>query len=172
MTFPRSSPGDYWIALDPFGPNNQEPYPPFFYPSGDNASAKLIHLDATGNIDHIDLVLSPALHPVSLHVHAVNPDGSPVVKAHVIASDPLTPTEATSATADENGNANITLYEGREYRLIASTSGNREPACAGPVRFIAKQGLQVGTLTLDKSWHECRVLQKARQPANVWPLGG
>jgi hypothetical protein len=31
--------------------------------------------------------------------------------------------------------------KGREYRLIASTSGNREPACAGSIKFIAKEGL-------------------------------
>lgn len=87
-------------------------------------------------------------------------DIASLIAQECVFCDPVTPTQAMSATADENGDADITLYEGREYRLIASTSGNREPACAGPVKFIAKQGLQVGTLTLDKSWDECRALQK------------
>lgn len=161
--FSKVQPGDYWVALYYWGPNNDEPHAPVFYPSGsDPSSAKLIHLDPSASIENIDLVAIPALHPISLHVHVVNPDGTPVIGAHVIASDPLTPINALSATADENGDADITLYEGREYRLIANTSGYREPACAGPIRFIAKDGLQIGTLTLDKTWDQCRALQRAK----------
>lgn len=159
--FSKISPGDYWVAIHPLGPNNNDPYTPVYYPSGDTSStAKLIHLSPSANLENINLVQMPALHSISLHVHVVNPDGSPVIKAHVIAADPFTPTQAISATADENGDANITLYEGREYRLIASSSGTREPACAGPVKFITKEGLQLRTLTLDKTWTECRALQK------------
>jgi Carboxypeptidase regulatory-like domain len=160
--FDKVPPGDYWVAVHYLGPNNNEPYNPVYYPSGDASSlAKLIHLSPSASIENINLVQTPKLRFVSLHVHVVNPDGSPVIKAHVIASDPLTPTQAMSAIADENGDADITLCEGREYRLIASTSGYREPACAGPVKFIAKEGLQIGTLSLDKPWVECRALQRA-----------
>jgi hypothetical protein len=95
-------------------------------------------------------------------VHVVNQDGSPVIKANVAATDPMTPTQFIGGVADEKGDADITLYEGREYSLIASTSGYREPACAGPVKFIAREGLQLGTLTLDKTWAQCRALQEAR----------
>jgi hypothetical protein len=161
--FSEVQPGDYWVALDYLGPNNLDPHAPVFYPSGtDSSSAELIHLGPSANVENIDLVSTAALHPVSLHVHVVNPDGTPVIKAHVIASDPLTPINALSATADENGYADITLYEGREYRLIASTSGYREPACAGPIKFVAKDGLQLGTLRLDKTWDQCRRLQNAK----------
>jgi hypothetical protein len=161
--FSKVNPGDYWVALYYMGPNNNEPHAPVFYPSGaDSSSAKLIHLGPWANVENIDLVASPALRPVSLHIHIVNPDGTPVIEAHVIADDPLTPTQALSAIADENGDADITLYEGREYRLIGSTSGYHEPACAGPITFIAKEGLQLGTLTLDKTWDQCRTLQNAK----------
>lgn len=161
--FSKVNPGDYWVALYYLGPNNNEPHAPVFYPSGsDSSSAELVHLGPWTNVENIDLVATPALHPISLHVHVVNPDGTPVIEAHVIATDPLTPTEALSAIADENGDADITLYEGREYRLIGSTSGYREPACAGPVKFIAKDGLQLGNLTLDKTWDQCRMLQHAK----------
>jgi hypothetical protein len=161
--FSKVQPGDYLIGLYYLGPSNNEPHTPIFYPSAaDSASAKLIHLGSSENVENIDLVSTPALHPVSLHVHVVNPDGSPVIRAHVSASDPLTPINALSAIADENGDADITLYEGREYRLIASTSGYREPACAGPIKFTAKDGLQLGTLRLDKTWEQCRAMQRAK----------
>jgi hypothetical protein len=151
------------VALYYLGPNNREPHAAIYYPSAvDSSSAELIHLGASGNLENIDLVLTSMLHPISLHVHVVNQGGTPVIKAHVIASDPLTPTQAISTVADDHGDASITLYEGREYLLIASTSGYREPGCAGPVKFIAKQDLQLGTLTLDKTWDQCRTLQKAR----------
>jgi Carboxypeptidase regulatory-like domain len=161
--FSSGRPGDYWVALYYWGPNNNEPHTPVFYPSGaDSSSAKLIHLGPSANAENIDLVATPALHPVSLHVHVVNPDGSPVIRAQVIAIDPLTPIQALSATADENGDADITLYEGREYRLIANTSGYREPACAGPIKFTAKDGLKLGELRLDKTWDQCSSLQNAK----------
>ncbi|HXN64753.1 MAG TPA: carboxypeptidase regulatory-like domain-containing protein [Candidatus Acidoferrales bacterium] len=161
--FSKVQPGDYWVALYYLGPFNDEPHAPVFYPSGANSSsAKLIHVDPSASIENINLVSTPVLRRVSSHVHVVNPDGTPVTKAHVIASDPLSPINALSATADENGDADIILYEGREYRLIASASGDREPACAGPITFIAKDGLQLGTLKLDKTFEQCRTLQKAK----------
>lgn len=161
--FSKVNPGDYWVALNYLGPNNNQPHAPVYYPSGANSStAELIHLGPTDVREKINLVLIPALHPVKLHVHVINQDGTPVIKAHVAAMDPLTPTQFIGATADDNGDAEITLYEGRQYSLIASTSGYREPACAGPVKFIAKEGLQLDTLTLDKTWNQCRALQRTR----------
>lgn len=160
--FSKVAPGDYWVALHYLGPNNNDPHVPVYYPSGaSQLTAELIHLGPTDMKENINLVVSPALHAVNLHVHVTNRDGTPVIKAHVIATDPTTPTQAISATADENGDAEITLYEGREYRVIASTSGYREPACAGPVKIIAKEGLQLGTFILDKTWDQCRALQRA-----------
>lgn len=159
--FSKVDPGDYWVALHYLGPNNSEPYVPGYYPSGARqSSAELIHLGPTDVRENINFVATPALRPFSFHVHVINQDGTPVIKAHVAATDPLTPTQFIGATADENGDAKITLYEGREYSLIANTSGYREPACAGPVEFIAKEGLQLGTLTLDKTWEECRAEQR------------
>jgi len=159
--FSKVAPGDYWVALYYLGPNNREPHVPVYYPSGANSSsAELIHLGPTDTRENINLVLTPALHPVSIHLHVINPDGTPVVKAHVAAKDPLTPTQFIGATADANGDADITLYEGRTYSLEADTSGYREPSCAGPVKFVAKDGLQLGTLTLDKTIQECRAPQK------------
>jgi len=159
--FSKVQPGDYWVALDYLGPNNNDPHVPVYYPSGaDLSSAKLIHLDPAANIGGINLVATPALHQVSIHLHVATQDGAPAGNARIIANDPLTPTQAMTAIADENGDADIALYEGREYRLVASTSDNQGLACAGPAKFIAKENLQLGTITADKTWNQCRALQK------------
>jgi hypothetical protein len=155
----KADPGDYWVALNYDGPNNNVPYAPAYYPSGSvQSTAKLIHLDASDTKDNINLVLPPPLTPVSVHLRIVNPDGSPVVRANVSAADPAG-IHMMFARADDNGNADITLYAGRDYSLTANTSGDRTPACAGPVRFTAREGLQLGALTLDKTIDACRALQ-------------
>jgi hypothetical protein len=161
--FAKTPPGDYWVALFALGPNNLEAHAPVFYPFGSTSSeAKLLHLSASSTLADVNLVVPEALHRIAIHTHVVNQDGTPVIQAHIAAMDPLTPTQFIGTTADESGNADIALYEGREYSLIASNSGYREPACAGPVRFIAKEGMQLNTLTLDKTWNECRALQKPK----------
>jgi hypothetical protein len=161
--FTKVQVGDYWVGLYFMGPTNNEAHAPVFYPSGaDTSTAKLIHLGPSENAENIDLVASPALRSINLHVRVVNPDGSPAIQAHVDASDPLTPITALTTIADDNGDAEISLYEGREYRLIANTSGYREPVCGGPIKFVAKDGMQLGTIKLDKSWDECRALQRAK----------
>jgi hypothetical protein len=161
--FSKVDPGDYWVALHYLGPNNNDPHVPVYYPSGSSGSAAgLIHLGATETRDGVNIVATPALRTVGLRVRVVNSDGTPAVNAHVVAEDPLTPGQAIAATADADGDGEITLYEGRGYSLIANTNGNREPACAGPVKLVAKEGLQLGTLTLDKTFNECRTLQRAK----------
>lgn len=133
--FRRASTG--WPSI-PWDRTTNDLYIPVYYPSGNTSSTKkLIHLSPSANLENINLVQIPALHSISLHVHVVNRDGSSAIAAHVIASDPLTPTQAISAIGNENGNADIKLLQGREFHLIASTSGNREPTCAGPVKLIA-----------------------------------
>jgi len=156
----KADPGDYWVAVNYLGSNSITPYVPVYYPSGSQASAQLIHLGALGSSatrDNINLVLQPPLTAVTLHVHVVNPDGSPVIQANVIVNDPLIPT-GVGVTADANGNADISLFAGRTYALVATTFDKREPACAGPIRFTAAAGLEPGTLTLDKTTTACFAL--------------
>lgn len=162
----KADPGDYWVAINSLGPNSYAPYAPVYYPSGSTqASAQLIHLGALGSSatrDNINLILPPPLMPVTLHIHVVNPDGTPVAHAMVSVSDPPTPNVGQGFPTDAKGNADIALYVGRTYTLVATTFEKREPSCAGPVKFIAKEGLQLGTLTLDKTVSECRAQQKPK----------
>lgn len=117
------------------------------------------HLGPTDSKDDINLVLLPPLTPVTVHLHVAYPDGSPVIAAQIIATDRLSPVSAMGARADANGDADIALYVGRDYTLVATTGSSREPACAGPVHFTAAQTLKLGTLTLDKTLSACRTLQ-------------
>ncbi len=160
--FSKVEPGDYWVALYPLGPNNNEPHAPVFYPSGStSATAKLLHVTASESLADLNLVAPEALHPVVVKVQVLREDGGAVDQAKVIAKDMLTPTQAIDSTADSSGRAEIMLYAGRVYKLVANTPGTREPACAGPVQFVAKDGLVLDAMTLDKSFHDCRVLQNS-----------
>jgi hypothetical protein len=160
--FSKVEPGDYWVALYPLGPNNNEPHAPVYYPTGStSATAKLLHVTASESLADLNLVAPEALHPVVVKVQVLREDGSAVNQALVIAKDTLTPTQAITATADSSGRAEITLYVGRVYKLVANTPGTREPACAGPVQFVAKDGLVLDAMTLDKSFHDCRALQNS-----------
>ena len=160
--FSKVEPGDYWVALYPLGPNNSEAHAPVFYPSGStSASAKLVHVTASESLAGLNLVLPEALHSVVVKVQVLREDGGAVDQAKVIAKDTLTPTQAIDSTADSSGRAEIKLYAGRVYSLVATTPGTREPACAGPVKFVAKEGLVLDAMTLDKSFHDCRVLQNS-----------
>jgi len=56
------------------------------------------------------------------------------------------------------GHADIALYEGRQYSLVAHTT-YRGPDCGGAIQFIAKEGLAHPTITLDKTFQLCRTQQ-------------
>lgn len=157
-------PGDYWIALYPYAPNNREPYLPVFYPSGSTpATAKLVHLTPSGKLTGVNMTLSQPLQKALVHVRIMREDGTPVNRAHLIAKDVNANLGLTffDATADADGRADIALYAGQEYSLIAEKPGYREPACGGPVRFVAKEGMVLKPLTLDKSIAQCRPAEKA-----------
>ncbi len=157
-------PGDYWIALYPYAPNNREPYLPVFYPSGSTpATAKLVHLPPSGRLTGLNITLSQPLQKALVRARIMREDGTPVNRARLIAKDVnanLGPT-FFDATADVDGWAEIALYAGQEYSLISETPGYREPACAGPIRFVAKEGMVLKPLTLDKSIAECQPVEKA-----------
>jgi len=103
-------------------------------------------------------VLPPLLQPVVVRVRIVHQDGTPVYRARLIAKDMNANLGLTffDATANADGWADIRLYADQEYFLIAETPGEREPPCGGPVRFVAKDGMILNALTLDKSMSDCR----------------
>jgi hypothetical protein len=164
--FARAAPGDYLVVLYPFGPNNREPHRKVFYPAvQDVAAAKTIHLDGAATVTGIDLVAPSPLVPATVHVKAFHLDGTPVGQANFLAVDRIDPGQGYSATGDASGSGNLTLYVGETYTFIASSPGVSEPNCGGPITFIARDGLTLDPLTLNKTWHECRAPKKATPAA-------
>jgi hypothetical protein len=165
----KTAPGDYWVALYERGPtNNYLHYAPVFYPAASTtAGAKLLHLSASETLEGIDLVRPEPLQPAVVHARVKRPDGSPVDQAKFDAIDPAFPTRANPGTADETGQAELHLIAGREYLLTAWSEDGKQPECAGPVKFTAKDGLVLDVLTLDKSFHACRTAQSSSQPCKV-----
>lgn len=88
-------------------------------------------------------------------------------QAQLEAIDSAGPHQAMTATADASGLASITLYGGRKYALVANTPGVREPACGGPVTFVASDDLVLEPIKLDKSIQACRVEQRAAVNASL-----
>jgi hypothetical protein len=108
----------------------------------------------------MNLVLPDPLQPVVVRARVQRQDGTPVDGAKLAAIDTTSNLghHFIGATADSAGRAGITLYAGREYYLTAS--GEAQPPCAGPVKFIAKEGLVLDTLTVDKSFSGCRAYSR------------
>jgi hypothetical protein len=141
--------------------------------------AAILHLDDSATLDHIDLVRPDALSAATVHVRVIRKDGSPIVGATVLVFDPVnTMVTAAFVATDANGHADLPLFAGREYTLTAATpepagilipatateisrlappvTQREQPVCAGPVEFIAKDGLTLTPLTPDKTYQACR----------------
>ena len=161
--FGSVEPGSYWLAVHLFGADHNDPHPAVFYPAEPTLkTAKLLTVDASSKLTGEDFVAADALQPVTVHLRVLNEKGEPVVQGHIDAEDDLTPARGISSDrTGADGTADIQMFEGRTYTLVANTSGYREPACAGPVRFVAHEGLTLPPLTLSKTWNQCRSEQHA-----------
>jgi hypothetical protein len=49
----------------------------------------------------------------------------------------------------------LSLYEGRTYYLVATISGGTQQRCGGPLKFVAKDGVTLGTITIEHNWGNC-----------------
>jgi hypothetical protein len=155
--FSRLDPGSYSVVFHPSSPGENDPYPPVFYPAKSMPSdAAILHLDASGAIDNIDFIRPDALSPATVHILFVHKDGSPIKSNNIQFVDPANSNGySTTAETDATGHADAHLFAGREYTLTAATQ-EEQPSCAGPVEFIAKDGLTLAPLIPDKNVQACR----------------
>lgn len=159
--FTLLDPGDYRVGLHPLPPRENDPYPPVFYPAKSMPiDAAVLHLDASATIDNIDFVRPDALTPATIHIFFVRKDGSPIESNNILVVDPAMSSMAypTSKT-DATGHADLHLFAGREYTLTVATQ-EQQPTCAGPVEFVAKDGLTLAPLIPDKTVRACRTAPK------------
>jgi hypothetical protein len=107
--------------------------------------------------DNIDVTLPNAWKAVTVHARVLQPDGTPAIGANVSAYDLnyLYSSDPPRATADAQGRATLSLYEGRTYFLVATISGGTQQRCAGPLKFVAEDGVALGTITIGHDWGNC-----------------
>jgi len=151
-------PGDYVVSVNPFGPSPDRPYPRVYFPNAaSDADAGIVHLTPFGNVDNIDVTLPNAWKPVVVHARVLLPDGSPAVSARIEAHDAdyLSSGEPAAAYAGADGHADLTVYEGQIYYLTADTADGTGQICAGPLKFIAQDGLMLASITTEHKWGNC-----------------
>ena len=151
-------PGDYLISANSLGPSSEVPYPRFYYPGTEAvADAVPVHLPAAKTVDSIDLTFPNPWRQVIIHARVLLPDGSPVAAADVSAYDSkyLSSGQPPSAPSDSNGRATVSVYEGRTYYLTATISVGDQQRCAGPLMFVAKDGLAPDPIVIKHNWGNC-----------------
>lgn len=151
-------PGDYLVSANHLGPSPKRPYPRFYYGNTESdADAATIHLPPSGIVDNIDVSLPIAWKTVTIQARVLLPEGGAAVGADVSAYDVnyLHSGEPASADANEEGRVTLSLFEGRTYYLVATISGGTQQRCAGPLKFAAKDGVTLPTITIEHNWGNC-----------------
>jgi len=162
------APGDYLVVLHDLGPSNLDPHRKVFYPGvREVADAKEIPIGPATKVTGIDMVAPMALRSARVTVTVLHEDGTPVDQARLAAIDPANPVQFIGGTADASGRADLSLYDGEEYTVTATTPGVREPSCGGPLTFVARDGMTLAPITLDKSVRECRAGKKVSTSATT-----
>ena len=155
----NASLGQYWVALDPYGPNKLDPQIITVYPAAHAlANAPLLALRPGATLDGIDFVLPSPLMPATVHVVVQGREGSVLAGARLDAIDPASPTWANTATTDSAGRADLALYADRQYVLVANMPSDAS-ACSLPLIFTARDGLALGPLVLTTTFSACRKQQ-------------
>lgn len=57
--------------------------------------------------------------------------------------------------ADVDGRATLKVYEDRTYYLTAVINGETQERCAGPLKFTAKEGMNLATMRIEHNWGNC-----------------
>jgi len=101
------------------------------------------------SIDVVSLVMQ--------RLRVLRPDGTPAIGADVYAYDLkyLYSGDPPRANAHAQGRATLSLYEGRTYYLVSTISGGTQQRCAGPLKFVAREGVTLGAITIEHNWGNC-----------------
>jgi hypothetical protein len=71
-----------------------------------------------------------------------------------------------TAITGADGKVMLPVYEGQEYYATATENGGVQQRCGGPVEFVAKEGLDLGTIRIENPWGNClaQLNPKFRRP--------
>jgi len=156
--FKEVPPGEYFLTANSLGPSPQRPYPRVYFPNADKIEiATGVQLGTSEKLSNVDMILPVAWKPVAVRARVVLNDGRPASHVEVIAYDltALWSVEPATAETDENGQAMLTVYEGRAYYLTSLISGGIQQRCGGPLKFTAQNGMKLGTIRIEHNWGNC-----------------
>ncbi len=156
--FAGQPPGDYLITANSLGPSAHDPYPTEYYPGTEQAdAATLIHLESSASLAGLNITMPVAWKSVTVTAHVVMPDGAPASRATLYARDTSYQWSVQPATGHPlpDGSSTLTVYEGRSYYLTATLQDGIHQRCAGPLKFTAKDGLQLEPIVVEHNWGNC-----------------
>ena len=173
FSFAGLPPADYRLALNESAPDHALVLYPEF-----GAPVPVLHVGPTAKLDNIRLVQSQPYSPVTVHVHIMRSNGSPIDGAKIYAINPAQSTLGFAAKADFSGTGDLHLFAGVEYTITAETPQpgpilvpatetspvhleaspiqQEQPVCAGPIEIVASDNLTIAGMVPDKSQKECR----------------
>lgn len=156
--FNRVGPGDYFVVANNLGASPARPYPRVYYPAADTVEgATPVRVGASASVDAIDVVMPRAWKKVTVKTKVVEADGTPAVGISVYGREVKNRSSVESMTAitGADGTAALSVYENQEYYVTATESGGVQQRCGGPLKFIGKDGLDLGVIRIEHAWGNC-----------------
>jgi hypothetical protein len=151
-------PGEYFVVANNLGASLTRPYPKVYYPAAETVeSSAPVQVGASATVDAIEIIMPRAWKRITVKTKVVEADGTAAAGVTVYGREVKNQSsvEPMSATTGADGVATVPLYEGQEYYMTATQSGGVQQRCGGPVKFLAKDGLDLGTIRIEHPWGNC-----------------
>ena len=130
FTLPQIPGGQYKLMVNPYGPDNDSPYPPLYYPSAGRLSdAQVLGIPDGQHIHDADFVL-PRLSQKKIEVRVARPDGHVIDGAWVYVAYENTKgfetliDAAHVAITDHNGQASFAVFGKSRIRIYGEEAVN------------------------------------------------
>lgn len=156
--FDRVGPGEYWVVANSLGASPSRAYPKVYYPAAETVEAATpVNVKASASVDGISIVMPRAWNKISVKMRVVENDGTATAGVTVYGREVknLSSVEPMIAITGADGTATLPLYEGQEYYVTATENGGVQQRCGGPLRFMAKDGLDLGSIKIEHAWGNC-----------------
>jgi hypothetical protein len=156
--FSKIGPGEYIVIANNLGASPTRPYPRVYYPASENlGGSSSVRVREAASVDNVDLIMPRAWKKIAVTTKVVNEDGRPMPGATVYGYEVKNrfSGEPMSAVTGQDGWANLSVYEGQDYYLTALVEGGVQQRCGGPLKFTARDGLNVGTIKIEHPWGNC-----------------
>ncbi len=114
----------------------------------------------------MDLLMPRAWKKVTIAAEVLNEDGTPVPGGTVNGYEVKnrSSVEPMSAVTAHDGTVILPVYDGQEYYLTALMQRGAQQRGGGPVRFTARDGLNVGVVKIEHPWGKCLAIEPNFHP--------